>query len=469
MVSLNGVRTLLNEAGPLHAELSQVHREFLEFIACNPEGLVRSHFAALDQGDGVYEYPLQAWPTFVDAGKRRLMESVSVGLCSLIKSLPERCFGSAPEKLAAFYGIPPWTAEDLVRALCHTGAADSVIARGDFIDTPRGFQCLEFNICGNLGGWQTAVWTERFRRVPLIERFRATLSIPLREQDTLRSFLTHAVRVMAEREGHGGVLNLGVLAAPWFQGADLMESFLNQQYLGVLGRFASEARGRIVLCDYSDLSVRDGGLWLGRTRLHGLVEQYDQPFSREISGCFARGEASFFNGPLRLILDDKRNLALLSASQSSEELFDEEERALLSSVLPWTRQIATGEVLFEGEAVFLPDLLSRRREDLVLKQAKAYAGQGVWLGCATPPAEWEDLVRRALAAGDWVVQRRVDSRPYLYQTSPEGCAPHDVIWGLFVFGAAYGGCFLRMQPRDRRAIINSGQGATEGMVFEVES
>jgi hypothetical protein len=36
-----------------------------------------------------------------------------------------------------------------------------------------------------------------------------------------------------------------------------------------------------------------------------------------------------------------------------------------------------------------------------------------------------------------------------------------------VFGSSYGGAFLRMQPKARGAIVNSSQGATEGIVFEV--
>jgi hypothetical protein len=186
-----------------------------------------------------------------------------------------------------------------------------------------------------------------------------------------------------------------------------------------------------------------------------------------VAETFARGGATFFNGPLYLVLEDKRNLALLSANQDAE-CFDEAERQLVRSLVPWTRQVARERTLFRGEPVFLPELLPSRREHLVLKRATEYAGEEVFLGRVTPAAAWEDLVRQALESGDWVVQELVESKPYLYQTGVEGCAPHDVIWGLFVFGSRYAGVFLRMQPKDRAAIVNSRQGATQGIVFEVE-
>jgi hypothetical protein len=41
---------------------------------------------------------------------------------------------------------------------------------------------------------------------------------------------------------------------------------------------------------------------------------------------------------------------------------------------------------------------------------------------------------------------------------------------LFVFGEAFGGCYLRMMPKQSAGpgVINSKQGAKEGIVFEVD-
>jgi hypothetical protein len=460
---------LLSGAKDLHADLSPVQREFLEFVERTPECLRRASFGALEHRERLYEFPMQPWPTFVGGAHLREMERISTGLCSLIKSLPERLFSYDPRRLAAFYGLSESTAEQIVRAMRDQAAGSSVLARGDFIDTPAGLQCLEFNICGNVGGWQSALWAERYLRVPLVAEFLGSLACRVHSRDTLQLFLAHALVTMQAREARAvGPFNLAVLALPAYPGAAAMEMYLSLQYRLTLERHAPGAEGRVFLCDYSDLTEKDGNLWCGCKRVHGVLDQYRNQFSPEVAECFARGGASFFDGPLRLVLDDKRNLALLSVNQD-EEVFDDEERALLRSVLPWTRQVIPGHTVFRGERIFLPDFLARCRRTLVLKQAKGYGGEEVHLGHAATPAVWEDLVRRALEGGDWIAQELVESKPYLYQTDAEGCAPHDVIWGLFVVGVRYGGAFLRMQPKDRGTIVNSARGATEGVVFEVEA
>jgi hypothetical protein len=459
--------TLPPDFHALHSTLSPLQVEFLEYVAQTPSCLARAQFAALEQADALYDNRLQPWPTFVGGAKLREMARVSTGLCALIKSLPARLFGLDPGRIAAFYELGEPAAEQIVRALRDTGVATGVIARGDFVDTPSGLRCLEFNIAGNVGGWQSVLWEERYLRVPLLARFLGSPGRRCSSRNTLMLFLAHALAAMQERQGRAaGPFHLALLVSSEFPGAAAMEAYLNLQAHLLAGRVAPEAAFRVFLFDYPELAAREGGLWLRNHRLHGVAEQYKNDFPPAVAECFARGGASFFNGPLRLVFDDKRNLALLSESQESGP-FDDAERDLLRSSLPWTRQVAARHSVFRGERVFLPDLLILARQDLVLKPAKEFGGRGVHLGRATAPGDWARLVSQAVASEAWIVQEHVESQPYLYQTGAVGCAPHDVIWGLFVFGSSYGGAFLRMQPKDRGAIVNSSQGATEGIVFEV--
>jgi len=173
-----------------------------------------------------------------------------------------------------------------------------------------------------------------------------------------------------------------------------------------------------------------------------------------------------FNGPISIVLSDKRNLALLSQSQRSS-LFSAEEQEVIRNHIPWTRLVAAERVEFHGEEVFLPDLLAAERNRLVLKEGRSFGGKGVHLGRATSAARWEEVARTALESGGWVVQERLESLPYLYQCGESGCAPHDVIWGPFVFGDTYGGVILRMQPQAAGGAVNLSLAATEGIVLEV--
>lgn len=49
-------------------------------------------------------------------------------------------------------------------------------------------------------------------------------------------------------------------------------------------------------------------------------------------------------------------------------------------------------------------------------------------------------------------------------------AIHDTVWGLFCFGTAYGGGYLRMILRGGLSgVINSARGAIEGVLVETSS
>jgi hypothetical protein len=112
--------------------------------------------------------------------------------------------------------------------------------------------------------------------------------------------------------------------------------------------------------------------------------------------------------------------------------------------------------------------MSSHRESLVLKPARSAHGDNVHLGPATAPETWSRVLREALSKRDWIVQEYHQSRPYLCQYGEDGCAVHDMIWGIFVFGSQYGGGFLRVMPRWKIEPINAAKGAEEGILFEVE-
>jgi hypothetical protein len=455
--------------------LSGLGPRFLDFVERHPEALARRSFAALQADDGISDQNLQPWPTFVGRGWVEALERASVGILSLLLELPRRVFGHDAGRIASYYGLDPAAAESLARALERRDLLGAAVARGDFVSTRSGLKCLEFNLGGNLAGWETGLWEERYRRVPLLAAFLAETGARATSRPTLRRFFAHVLATLqadqapgaAAGTGAGAALNLAVLTPPWFQGASAMERFLTAEYRDMGAAATPPASGRVILCDYLDLAVREGLLGFGRQRIHGVVEQYFADFSPEVRRVWALGGARFWNGPPRSILEDKRNLALLSEREDSD-LFLPAERALIRAHVPWTRRVEAAPVRFRGEEVFLPALLLEQREEMVLKPADRYGGTDVHLGRGTAPERWADLVRQAVGEGRWVAQERVESLPYTYQAGEDGWADYDVIWGLFVFGGAYQGGFLRMLPQAERRVVNATRGAFEGILFEVE-
>jgi hypothetical protein len=218
--------------------------------------------------------------------------------------------------------------------------------------------------------------------------------------------------------------------------------------------------------EYSRFLPVQKQVFFGPTRIHALLELAKDSGSPAIYRCFKAKQLLLFNGPTGLLLSDKRNLALLHENRSSG-LLSPGEKETVRRYIPWTYRVTDQKVEFEGGEANLPDLLATARDRLVLKQGSNYGGKGVFLGRFTPAPRWDELVRQALESGDWVVQELLESRSYLYQCGDYGCAPHDVIWGPFVFGNTYGGVILRMQPKADGGAVNLSLTATEGIVFEV--
>jgi hypothetical protein len=119
--------------------------------------------------------------------------------------------------------------------------------------------------------------------------------------------------------------------------------------------------------------------------------------------------------------------------------------------------------------VQFPGFLLDHRDDLVLKRGFSYGGAAVHVGRYLAPDAWEARVREAVEEGRWIVQERVESRPFFYPPRPGAApVPHTVIWGLFCTGERYGGGFLRMLPQGvGEGVVNSARGACEGAFLEI--
>jgi hypothetical protein len=451
-----------------HVTLSRAQLRWLEFAGRHPESLERASFAALDEWDDFVKEPMQPWPTFISTAHLAELERVSVGLCRLVKSLPRRIFGNDPEAIADFYGLDAGAAL-LIASVLERGddRLHGSLARCDFIASESGLQCLEFNVAGNLGGWETEAWLSRYRRVPLLGRFLEESGLRFRYTDSTRLLFAHLVDQALRHgvTGEGGELNTVIVIRPEDRAGPAWTETLGAAYREVLA--AKGLAGRFGLCGEADLREKEGALFLGGSRVHVVFDLYGGVLPRPVFVALMSGTVDVYNGPPGRILSDKLNLALLSET-AADGWFTPEERRMIEAHVPWSRRVAEEFTDWRGERVYLPDLLEAERERLVIKQGWAMQGADVFVGALTPAERWAGLVSAALEQRSWVVQERVESVPYLLQAPEGGAVPHDVIWGLFVFGDVYGGCFLRMMPKGRAGVINRALGASQGMLFEVD-
>jgi hypothetical protein len=193
-----------------------------------------------------------------------------------------------------------------------------------------------------------------------------------------------------------------------------------------------------------------------------------KPFPNRVLQAQVAGGIRVYNGVLTQLWLDKRNLALLSENEGLEA-WTQEDRALIRDHIPWTRMVSPRTTTWRGAEVQFPGFLLDHRDDMVLKRGLGTRGENVHVGRYLPPDVWEDRVREAVEEGGWIVQERVESRPYFYPPQGGGApVPHTVVWGLFCTGSRYGGGCLRMLPQGAgEGIVNGARGAHEGAILEI--
>lgn len=461
----------------LHGGLSSAAAEFLDFAGRVPETFARHRFAP-SEASPLFPYELHAWPLFIDGAGVSTMREMSTRLCRLIKRAPRRLLGDAA-RAAAWYGLSLERASVAMDSLARTDDARGAISRGDFIHDGRTLKCLEFNLTAGVGGWETAFLVQQVMSQPAMRRFATEQGLRIRQPHTLRAFFANIVDCVRRDIAWEGECNIAILFPPSGLPAPALAEQACRLFTGQLMELLQPegARGEVMMTTYGAVKRAEGHrLTTQGKRLHAVVEYEARDrllmagpeFIQDAQAASSARTLSLFNGPAQDVLDDKRNLALLSEQVASSAL-SAEEQVLVRTHVPWSRRVERAHVEREGERCFLPELLSSRREELVLKAGRDFGGASVLIGASTPAPAWDEAVRKALDEGGWVVQERVRSAPFHY-SGPDGAVlPHSVIWGLFVLGETYGGHSLRVCPVGKgTGVVNVSQGAMFAALIELE-
>ncbi len=450
------------------ARLSSANRLFLERAEATPALRDKASFELLEAEDALSSYGLNAWPLFVDQATDEAFARAAVGVSQLIQTVPKRIFDGKANRLAEFYGLDRPQALFVANLLKQRGGpSQSVFARGDFVASPDGPKCLEMNMTSVLGGWQTAAWGELYPKVPVLADFLADSGIRLSYIDPMEVLFGKVCTEALDLAKRDGALNVAIVHSGEVGMTPPYRALLGSQWSRAKEKEGGGVEGEVLVCALGELESRREGLFHQGKRIHAIVEYYIEFPPQTVLLAWLQGKVRLYNGPIRQLLHDKRNLALLSERLESD-LFDAEERRIIAENIPWSRIVQEGSCKFHGEAMSLPDLLRERREDLVIKPGQGFAGEGVHVGQSTAPAEWEEACAQAFRDGDWVVQEYVPSLPLAFHDGASGCRPFYVIFGLFAFGDRYGAGGLRIAPMGETTVVNAALGASEGLFFRAE-
>lgn len=457
-----------------HHGLSRCSEQFLDYVNQEPECLKFANFGLLELDSDLFR--LQPWPTFVNRTMKAEMELASVAVLNLIKSIPQRIFNNCPVQIGEYFNIPTEEVENQL-VVANEAYLKLLLGRGDFMLSPQGWKCLEFNVTGNLGGLQIAGWENQYLRVPVIDRYIKKYNVKLYNKNLVFILMDHLISIGLDGICPGDdTLNCAVLVDALVDddtgGSDYHR--FRYVYRNFLAMRNPNLKGEMIFCDYSHLDVVNNEVRFKGNRVHVILELKTDSQPSDILKCFKDGRVVILNGPITELLSNKLMLAALSEYKDSG-LFSLAEKQIIEKYIPWTRTLGSSEMNDkQGEKnrkgdKNLREFMIENRENLVIKPGNAFGGFGISVGKMTPAKEWLDAVDNAFSQKGYVVQEYVASNVYLYQYGEEGYAEHDAVWGFFVFGSQYAGGWVRVMPRaGSKGILNCHQGARASVILEAE-
>ncbi len=446
--------------------MSELNGRFMEFVSRHPETMKRSSFKRMDLKDDLFT--LQPWPTFIKPSMVEDFKEASEVLYHLIRDIPRRIFNNDPARMADYYK----TTEESIRFQMGNVTPDhlqDILARVDYILSPDGLKCMEYNVSVNLGGWYIPVWETLCLSTPIISKFIHEYRIKVKNRNLFSLFLEHAVNSYLKKHSTGE-LNITLIKDKFVaDGRSTIVTYLNQLYRQVLKKKFSGLKGMITLCGYPALKLENDCIYYRGKQVHVVAEMDQGQIPEEVIHAFKAGTIRLFNGPVGQLLSEKLNLALLSDDQYAH-LYTPEELAAIERFVPWSRKVEPSRAHFRGDTVEMEPFLFQNRERMVLKPSVGLGGKGVMVGKYTPHPQWEEAIRNAMAEGNWLVQEFVETSPGLYQDGDEGYTICDIVWGFFLFGDNYTGAWSRVMPGEKnKGAVNCHQGATVSLVFEVDT
>lgn len=456
-----------------HRMLSKWNVKFLEFLLENPEGLKRSHYDTLVNNPLFNR--LQPWPTFISSEKKNELKKVCMTVFDLIKSIPGRVFNNDFDRIGQYYELPGNYCRLMLEGIDRS-FLDGLVGRGDFILCPdRGIKCIEYNANANLGGVDQDYLEVMYLNIPTIAKFLTTNNLQIRRSYFLIKLLGHFLENAVAQSGFNSWSEINTaLAVNNYSYAEYDAKYteIKQVYNYVLSNLNSRLSGDLFFCDFNMLNLDNGIIYYNKKPVRIIIDWCMGKVPAWVMGPVKAGNLFLYNGPIMDILANKLSLALLSEMENSD-IFNSGERENIKKYIPWTRKLIPGETTYDtnnGENIRgrLEDVVISYREQLVIKAGRSYGGKEVIMGMEVPPPQWKQLIEKAFAQKDWVVQEYIKPYSLLYQFGESGYVPHQVVWGVFSFGTQSPGGFVRVLPeKNQHHVININQGAEQSFTLEL--
>jgi hypothetical protein len=451
-----------------YAPLGDIPERFIHYAMNTPSMQQPQDYLTQELPDLIkhYQYKLQSWPFFVDTDCFNKIAQPATQLPLLISKVPELFFNNDIDALCEYFHIENKLLFSML--FNHKWRGQSLIARGDFINSKDGLMCLEQNIGSQIGGWQPELISEAYLKTPGLSTFMQDNKVRYTPANVLKTWFDYVIRLNLQHTKlvDNGIHNMFITATEEYRGSG-MKSYFESIYRQTLATHG--LTGLLILDTYENVVVTPAGVSYAGQKIHSVVNPLGQQIPSALLRAYMACKVYIADETISAVLSDKRVLALLSCNVNNDALFSPKEQQIISDHLPWTRAFDQTHVNYKGQQQTLKTLAITQQHEFVLKHAKGRQGKDLYIGGKTPPGEWQEAVERAFEEQTWVLQQHYHSLPYLGQMGDSGYGTYDAIWGTFCFGDELAKIWMRLQPTDNTTgIINSHQGAQETMVYIVD-
>lgn len=202
-----------------------------------------------------------------------------------------------------------------------------------------------------------------------------------------------------------------------------------------------------------------------RVIIHEFLEKFDE--THPLARAYAERKVLVANSFRTKLAHKKASFAIISDPRY-EYLFTPEQIACARAHIPWTRRIRAGTTTFDGEEANLPDLIKRKRRELVIKPNDDYGGHGVLIGEETTQQDWEQAILQGFEE-PFVVQQRVPVEKIMMPGYTDKIEWEEMLvdFDPFLFRNEMDGGLARLSSSSL-CNVSSGGGVTALLVLEDE-
>ncbi|KAA1243808.1 hypothetical protein [Aquimarina sp. RZ0] len=414
-----------------------------------------------------YEYPVSSWPVIVSSEMTKRLTRLSTRIPKLLHQIPLKYFGEDLQLLSDFYFNGDVNIGKRALACHHTNV--EVSCRLDLIQTSESLEVLEINVGSSVGGWQISFFDNLIRNIHPVLTNPKTAG-DFNSKNTLSLYLQFLIETINQYLSLEEEINVFVCldSIENVEEKNLSLAFLNELFTIELTK--KNMRGMIYSDDVKALQFENKAVFIKGKQVHAflVVDALINKMPDMVYEAFLNRKIYLPDHIGTNFIDDKRNFALLR-QLAEKGAFNEEDTQLIKESIPWTSIIEDKEIDYNGKSYDTRKLLIEQKNHLVIKPATGFQGTDVYVGKFSNDKEWLEAIDKAFGDTHFIVQKFCNSKKPLAPNSFNEWVSHKLIWGSFGFGEKYGGVWVRMSDtQSDKGVINSANGATEAIVYELK-